>query len=56
MPNDLKYIQANLSLIPTDGLRLQIAQVPRYRDPVIFVVTTDGHSDNSKLNQTYGTQ
>ena len=45
MPNDLKHIQASLSLIPTDWSRLRVAQVPRCRDLAIFVVTTDGQMD-----------
>ena len=45
MPNDSKQIQASLLLIPTDWSHLQVAQVPRCRDVVIFVVTTDGQTD-----------
>ena len=45
MPNDSKHIQASLSLIPTDWLRLRVAQVPRCRDLVIFVVTKDRRTD-----------
>ena len=45
MPNDLKHIQASLSSISTDWLRLRVAQVPRCRDLAIFVVTTDRHTD-----------
>ena len=45
MPNDLKYIQASLWLIPTDWLRLRVVQVPRCQDLAIFVVTTDGQMD-----------
>ena len=41
VPNDLKHIQASLSLISTGWLRLRAAQVPRCRDKAIFVVTTD---------------
>ena len=33
------------SLIPTDWLRLRVAQVPRCRDLAIFVVTTDRRTD-----------
>ena len=40
VPNDLKYIQASLSLILTDWLRLRAAQMPRCRDMAIFMVTT----------------
>ena len=45
--NDSKHIQASLSLIPTDWLRLGVAQVPRCRDLAIFVVTrrTGGRTD-----------
>ena len=45
MPKDSKHIQASLSLISTDWLRLRVAQVPRSRDLAIFVVTTDGQTD-----------
>ena len=45
MPNDSKHIQASLSLIPTDWLRLRVAQVSRCRDLAIFVVTTDRWTD-----------
>ena len=52
MPNDLKHIQTSLSLIPTDWLRLRVAQVPRCRDLAIFVVTTDGQMDRWTDGQT----
>ena len=45
MPNDLKHIQASLSLIPIDWLCLRVAQVPRCRDLAISVVTTDRLTD-----------
>ena len=45
MPNDSKYIQASLPLILTDWLRLRVARVPRCQDLAIFVVTTDGQTD-----------
>ena len=45
MLNDSKHIQAIVSLIPTDWLRLRVAQVPRCQDLVIFVMTTDGQTD-----------
>ena len=32
-------------LIPTDWIRLRVAQMPRSRDLAIFVVTTDGRTD-----------
>ena len=35
-----------MSLIPNDWLRLRVAQVPRCRDLAIFVVTTDGQTDD----------
>ena len=38
--NDSKHIQASFSLIPTDWLRLRVAQNPRSQDLVIFMVTT----------------
>ena len=53
MPNDLKHIQASLSLIPTDWLRLRVAQVPRCRDLAIFVVTTDGQTDRQTNRLRY---
>ena len=37
--------QTSLSLIPTDWLRLRVAQVPRCRDLAIFGVTTDVQTD-----------
>ena len=45
MPNDSKHIQASLLLISTDWSRLRVVQVPRCRDLVIFVVTTDRRTD-----------
>ena len=32
-------------LIPTDWSRLRVAQMPRSRDLVIFMVTTEGQTD-----------
>ena len=52
MPNDSKHIQASLSLIPTDWLRLRVAQVSRCRDLAIFVVTTDGQMDKTNRHFT----
>ena len=40
MPNDLKHIQASFSLISTDWLCLQVAQMPTCRDLAMFAVTT----------------
>ena len=54
MPNDLKHIQASLSLIPTDWLRLRVAQVPRCRDLAILVVTTDRRTDGQTDRRTDG--
>ena len=45
MPNDLKHIQASISLISTDWLCLRVAQMPTCQDLVIFVVTTDRQTD-----------
>ena len=52
MPNDLKHVQVSLSLIPTDWLRLRVGQVPRCRDLVIFVVTTDRRTGGQTDGQT----
>ena len=45
MPYNLKHIQASLLLISTDWSRLRVAKVPRCRDLVIFMVTTDRQTD-----------
>ena len=45
MPNNLKHIQASFSLISTDWLRLQVAQMPTCRDLAIFVMITDRRTD-----------
>ena len=45
MPNDSKHIQASLSPISTDWLRLQVVLSPRFQDLAIFVVMTDRQTD-----------
>ena len=54
MPNDLKHIQASLSPIPTDWSCLRVAQVPRCRDLVIFVMTTERWTDGQTDRRTDG--
>jgi hypothetical protein len=39
LPNDLKHTEASFSMILTDLLCLQVAQMPRSPDLVIFVLT-----------------
>ena len=41
LPNDSKHNEGGFSTISTDSLYLRVAQVPRYRDLAIFVLTTD---------------
>ena len=50
--DNAKHIQASLSLIPTDWLRLLVAQMPRSRDLAIFMVITDGQMDRRTDGQT----
>ena len=40
-----KRFKAHSRLIPTDWIRLRVAQMPRSQDLMIFVVTTDGQTD-----------
>ena len=41
LPNDLKHNGASFLTTLMDLLCLQVAQMPRFRDLVIFVLTTD---------------
>ena len=45
MTNDSKHIQASFLLTQTDWIHLRVAQMPRSRDPAIFMLTTDGQTD-----------
>jgi hypothetical protein len=44
LTNDLRHNEAGFSTISTDSLCLRVAQMPRYRDLAIFVLTIDGQT------------
>jgi hypothetical protein len=49
LPNDLRHNEAGFSMISTDSLCIRVAQMPRSRDLVIFVLTTDDRQTHKPI-------
>jgi hypothetical protein len=50
LPNDSKHNEAGFSMISTGWLRLQVAQTPRSRGLVIFVLTRDNRQTDTQTD------